>query len=95
MKGVPPPSMDLTLKINNNNLDNSNTNLVRHNNSNKANLKVAICYFGTTRTVKKTYKSHFDKIFHVLRDSSIDYKVYMHTWSTDRLVTLTPISVLY
>lgn len=45
------------------------------------NCKVAICYFGLTRSVTKVYQSHHKNIFHILEENSVDYDIYMHTWS--------------
>jgi len=43
----------------------------------------AIIYFGLTRSTKKVYKSHFNKIFNILRDNNLTYKIFMHTWKTN------------
>ena len=45
--------------------------------------KIAICYFGLTRSTKKVYPSHFDHIFNVLDRHNIDYDVFMHTWQLE------------
>lgn len=42
----------------------------------------AIIYWGMTRSTKKVYKSHFNKIFNILRDNNLTYKIFMHTWKT-------------
>ena len=44
--------------------------------------KIAICYSGLTRSTKKVYQSHFDKVFHPLEEGGIDYDVFIHTWRT-------------
>lgn len=49
-------------------------------------MKIAICYFGLTRSVKKTYTSHITNIFNILKQLNIDYDVFMHTWKTHRNV---------
>ena len=46
-------------------------------------MKVAIIYWGITRSTKKVYKSHEDKIFSILKENNITYKIFMHTWKTD------------
>lgn len=45
--------------------------------------RVAICYWGLTRSTKKVYQSHFDKIFKVLEQNNVPYDVFMHTWSLE------------
>ena len=45
--------------------------------------KIAICYWGMTRSTKYVYNSHFHNLFNVLKDNSIDYKVFMHTWRVE------------
>lgn len=42
--------------------------------------RIAICYFGLTRSTKKVYQSHFLNIFHQLDRYGIAYDVFMHTW---------------
>lgn len=51
-------------------------------------MKIAICYWGMTRSTKLVYKSHIDKLFNILKNNNIDYNIFMHTWKTsnDRLV---------
>src|SRR5579885_2556464 len=44
--------------------------------------KVAICYWGLTRSTKKVYESHFKNLFDVLDEHEIAYDVFMHTWRT-------------
>lgn len=43
--------------------------------------KIAVCYFGLTRSTKQVFYSHFKCLFNVFRDNNIDYDVFMHTWS--------------
>jgi|SRR5579862_695715 len=43
--------------------------------------KVAICYFGLTRSLNHTYQSHFKYILDVCKYNNIDYDIFMHTWS--------------
>jgi len=45
-------------------------------------MKIAICYWGMTRSVKQTYKSHHAHLFNILKNHGIDYDVYIHTWQT-------------
>lgn len=44
--------------------------------------KIAICYWGLTRSTKKVYLSHYENLFNVLSSNQIDYDVFMHTWQT-------------
>jgi hypothetical protein len=46
--------------------------------------KIAICYWGMTRSTKYVYNSHFDNLFNILKNSSIDYTVFMHTWKVEK-----------
>lgn len=45
-------------------------------------MKVAVCYWGLTRSTKKVYESHFRHFFEVLDGADITYDVFMHTWET-------------
>jgi len=45
--------------------------------------KIAICYWGMTRSTKYVYKSHFDNLYNVLKNNSIDYEIFMHTWKVE------------
>jgi hypothetical protein len=45
--------------------------------------KIAICYWGMTRSTKYVYKSHFNNLFNILTNNSIDYEVFMHTWKVE------------
>jgi hypothetical protein len=45
--------------------------------------KIAICYWGMTRSTKYVYNSHFNNLFNVLKNNSFDYKVFMHTWKVE------------
>lgn len=45
-------------------------------------MKIAICYWGMTRSTKLVYKSHIDKLFNILKNNNIDYNIFMHTWKT-------------
>lgn len=46
-------------------------------------VKVAICYFGLTRSTRYVYQSHIANLFDVLRNNNIDYDTFMHTWKTN------------
>lgn len=43
-------------------------------------LKIAICYWGLTRSTSKVYESHYTKIFDLLKDQGHKFDVFMHTW---------------
>jgi len=45
--------------------------------------KLAICYWGMTRSTRYVYGSHETHVFNVLKQNNIDYDVYIHTWKTD------------
>jgi len=45
--------------------------------------KIAICYWGMTRSTKFVYKTHESNLYDVLKDNNIDYDIFMHTWETD------------
>lgn len=45
-------------------------------------MKIAICYWGLSRSTKKVYQSHWNNLFNVLKEHKIDYQVYLHTWKT-------------
>ena len=42
--------------------------------------KIAICFFGLTRSLKYTISSIETYIFNVLKEHNIDYDVYLHTY---------------
>ncbi len=50
---------------------------------NESTIKIAICYWGLTRSTKKVYESHYKNIFNVLDDNNILYDVFIHTWHTN------------
>jgi hypothetical protein len=43
----------------------------------------AIVYWGLTRSSKKVYNSHIEKIYNVLETNGLTYKKFMHTWKTN------------
>jgi hypothetical protein len=45
--------------------------------------KIAICYWGMTRSTRFVYKTHESNLYDVLKDNNIDYDIFMHTWETD------------
>ena len=45
--------------------------------------KIAICYWGITRSTKFVYKSHFLNLFIPLKKNNIEYKIFMHTWKVE------------
>jgi hypothetical protein len=46
--------------------------------------KIAVCYFGMTRSTKFVYESHKQKLYDILKNNNIDYQIYMHTWETEK-----------
>ena len=44
--------------------------------------KIAICYFGMTRSTKYIYQSHKENLYQILQKNNIEYDTYMHTWET-------------
>ena len=45
-------------------------------------VKIAICYWGMTRSTKYVYNSHINNLFNVFKSNNIDYDIFMHTWKT-------------
>lgn len=45
--------------------------------------RIAICYFGLTRSVHATFSSHHNLLYSPLRAAGHAIDVYMHTWRTD------------
>ena len=46
-------------------------------------MRIAICYFGMTRSTRFVYQSHIDNIFNVIIENNSTYDVYLHTWRTN------------
>lgn len=46
----------------------------------KPKIKIAICYWGLTRSSKIVYPSHDKYLFNILNDNDINYEIFMHTW---------------
>ena len=45
-------------------------------------MKIAICYWGMTRSTKFVYESHITNLYEVLKNNNIEYNTFMHTWET-------------
>jgi hypothetical protein len=45
-------------------------------------MRIAICYWGLTRSTKKVYQTHHDRLFKPLKDAGVAFDVYMHSWRT-------------
>jgi hypothetical protein len=45
--------------------------------------KIAICYWGMTRSTKFVYNSHMKNLYNVLKNNNIEYKIFMHTWEIE------------
>jgi len=45
-------------------------------------VKIAICYWGMTRSTKIVYNSHINNLFNVLENNGIEFDVFIHTWKT-------------
>jgi hypothetical protein len=45
--------------------------------------RIAICYWGMTRSSKYVYKSHLNNLFEILRKNSFDFDIFMHTWKVE------------
>lgn len=48
-------------------------------------MKIAICFWGLTRSLKYTIKSIHKKIFDILKKENIEYKIFMHTYKVNSL----------
>lgn len=48
-------------------------------------MKIAICFWGLTRSLKYTIKSIHKHIFDVFKNSNIEYKIFMHTYKVNSL----------
>ena len=47
-------------------------------------MRVAICYWGMTRSTRLIYETHYEKLFKPLKDAGILYDVYIHTWHVEQ-----------
>ena len=45
-------------------------------------VRVAICYWGMTRSIRIIHNAHKNHIFDVFKNNQVEYDVYMHTWKT-------------
>lgn len=45
--------------------------------------KIAICYWGLTRSTKNVFYTHYSNFFNILKNNGHSYDVFMHTWKTD------------
>ena len=43
-------------------------------------MKVCICFFGLTRSLKYTIDSINDNLFNILKPNNIQYDIYLHTY---------------
>jgi hypothetical protein len=43
-------------------------------------MRVALLYFGRSRSIRHTYQTHQTYVYNVLKSAGIDYDVYMHLW---------------
>lgn len=50
---------------------------------NKKTKKIAICYWGLLRSLKKTVGSHKRRIFKFLENEDYEYDIFMHTWKLE------------
>jgi hypothetical protein len=46
-------------------------------------MRVAICYWGMTRSTRLVYHTHEKYLFDILKTNDIEYNTYIHTWKTD------------
>jgi hypothetical protein len=46
-------------------------------------VKIAICYFGLTRSIRFIYRNHYENIFDVIKENGAEYDVFLHTWTTE------------
>lgn len=51
-------------------------------------IKVAICYWGMTRSTKIVYNTHIENLYEVFDENNIIYDIYMHTWITKNNVNI-------
>lgn len=45
-------------------------------------MKVAILYFGKSRSIRHTYKTHHRHVFDAMKAADIEFDVFMHLWHT-------------
>lgn len=76
-------SFSSVLFSNENNLEETDQELDILLGSNHQNLppkRVAVCYWGLTRSVKQVYQTHDDNLFDQLILNGLEFDVFMHTW---------------
>lgn len=71
-------SFSSVLFSNENNLEETDHELGTHQNLPPK--KVAVCYWGLTRSVKQVYQTHDDNLFNQLIINGLEFDVFMHTW---------------
>ena len=49
------------------------------------NIKICICFFGLTRSLKYTYSYMNDNLFKVLENNNIEYDIYLHSYNLEIL----------
>ena len=47
-------------------------------------MKIAILFWGLTRSLKYTIKSIKINVFNVLRENNIDFDIYLHTYKVEK-----------
>jgi hypothetical protein len=45
-------------------------------------MKVALLYFGKSRSIRRTYTTHQIHVFNKLKEAGIEYDIFMHLWSS-------------
>jgi hypothetical protein len=45
--------------------------------------RLAICYWGMTRSTKLVFEAHLRHLHQVLKNQGVDFRVFMHTWKTE------------
>ena len=48
-------------------------------------MKVCVCFFGLTRSLRYTYESIHNNIFKILELNDIEYDIYLHTYDLQML----------
>ena len=46
-------------------------------------MKIALAFWGLTRSLKYTIESINEKILNILKKHNIEYKIFMHTWTVN------------
>ncbi len=45
-------------------------------------MRIAICYYGLTRSTRYVYKTHIQNLFNTLKAANIEFDTFVHTWTT-------------